>query len=196
MTTSPALDAAVETLRLTQEAIPSRWSEDTADEILGLVQLTFHDYIVAVLADPMPAGRPDEGRPTLAMRAALHGRAVAGLLTTFALAQWQETGATAPEGTLSKAPARLTEHWIDQITAAARAEDGPAHETAVDYVRGVAIALSFAARVLGARVSRVGSCRATRTLHAMSSKGVRGSRARRAMSHPSLESSSYFSAAA
>ncbi len=151
MTSSPALDAAVETLRLTREAMPSRWSDDTPDELLGLVQLSFHDYVVAVLADPMPPARPEEGRPALAMRAALHGRAVAGLLTTLALAQWKETGAAAPMATLSKAPARLTEHWIDQIAAVARAEDGPAHDTAVDYVRGAAMALGFAARVLGAQ---------------------------------------------
>lgn len=53
------------------DATPARWSEDTADELLALVQLTFHGYIVAVLADPMPAGLLEEDRPALAVRVSL-----------------------------------------------------------------------------------------------------------------------------
>jgi hypothetical protein len=45
----------------------------------------------------------------------------------------------------------LTAHWIDQIVGLCQdEEDRPAHNTAVDYVRGVAATLSFVARILGA----------------------------------------------
>jgi hypothetical protein len=146
-----ALDAAVDTLRLTLDTTPARWSEDTADELLTLVQLTFHDYIVEVLADPMPAGLPEEGRPALAVRAALHGRAVADLLTALAIKYWKETGEELSELDVGEAPRALTRRWIEEMSEAAVGDDSPAHETAVDYVRGVAIALSFVARILGAQ---------------------------------------------
>jgi hypothetical protein len=85
-----ALDATIHTLRLTQEAIPARWADDTADELLTLVQMTFHDFVVAVLAEPLPSGTPSDG-PPLATRAALHARVIADLLTALAIAYWKDT---------------------------------------------------------------------------------------------------------
>ncbi len=147
-----ALDAAIEVLRLTQEAIPARWEEDTADELLMLVHLTFHDFVVPVLADPVPSGTPEEGVPPLATRAALHGRAVADLLTALAIDYWKDTGNGQPEIGQAEAAARLRHHWIDTIGEAACSKtDQPQHETAVEYVRGVATGLSFIAGILGAQ---------------------------------------------
>jgi hypothetical protein len=145
---SDALEAAIHVLRLTREAIPARWDEDTADELLTLVHLTFHEFVLAVLAEPLPSGTPDEGVPALAIRAAMHGRAIADLLTALALAYSREIGSEPPGAT---APAALRQHWIDTIAKAALSEqDRPQHETAVEYVRGVAASLSFIVRILGA----------------------------------------------
>lgn len=146
---SDALDATVQALRLTLDATPARWGEDTADELLTLVHLTFHDYIVAVLADPMPAGLPGEDRPTLAVRAALHGRAIADLLTALAIDYWKETGDELSERGVAEAPPVLVRRWIEEMAEAAIGDESPTHDTAVDYVRGVAITLSFVARILG-----------------------------------------------
>lgn len=146
-----ALDATVHALHLTLDATPARWGEDTADELLTLVQLTFHDYIVAVLADPMPAGLPGEDRPALAVRAALHGRAIADLLTALAIDYWRETGDELSELGVAEAPLVLARRWVGEMAETAIGDDSPAHDTAVDYVRGVAITLSFVARILGAQ---------------------------------------------
>jgi len=148
---SDALAAAIHVLQLTQEAIPARWEEDTADELLTLVQLTFHDFVVAVLADPLPSGTPEDGVPALAMRAALHGRAIADLLTALAIGYWRDTSNELSEIDEAEAPVALRQHWMDTIAAAARSEeDRPQPETAVEYVRGVAASLSFIVRILGA----------------------------------------------
>jgi hypothetical protein len=144
---SDALEAAIRTLRLTQDAIPARWSEDTADELLTLVAITFHEYTVAVLADPLPAGTADDG-PALGMRAALHGRAIADLLTALAIAHWKDAGSE--ESLTAEAPAKLTRHWINAIAEATHSEDHPQHRTAVEYVRGAALGMSFIARILNA----------------------------------------------
>jgi hypothetical protein len=144
-----ALDATSHTLRLTQEAIPARWAEDTADELLTLVQMTFHDFVVAVLAEPLPSETPSDG-PPLATRAALHARVIADLLTALAIAYWKDTESERSELGTAEAPAALTQHWIDTIAEAALSEDAPRHNTAVEYVRGAASSLSFAARTLGA----------------------------------------------
>lgn len=151
MPDSDALEAAVRTLRLTQETTPARWSEDTADELLMLVHLTFHEFIVAVLADPVPSGKPEDGRPPLAVRAALHGRAIADLLTALAIRHWKETGSDLSETGMAEAPPTLTKQWIDEMVAATTGEDRPTHKTAIDYVRGAAVTLSFVARILGAQ---------------------------------------------
>jgi hypothetical protein len=143
-----ALDATIHTLRLTQEAIPARWAEDTADELLTLVQMTFHDFVVAVLAEPLPSGTPSDG-PPLATRAALHARVIADLLTALAIAYWKDTESELSGVSTAEAPAALTQHWIDMIAEAALSEDAPRHNTAVEYVRGAASSLSFAARTLG-----------------------------------------------
>jgi hypothetical protein len=146
-----ALDATVHTLHLTLDATPARWGEDTADEMLTIVQMTFHDYIVAVLADPMPVGLPREDRPALAVRAALHGRAIADLLTALTIDYWKETGDDLSELGVAEAPPVLARRWIEEMAEAAIGDDGPAHDTAVDYVRGVAMTLSFVVRILGAQ---------------------------------------------
>lgn len=143
-----ALDAAIYTLRLTQEAIPARWTEDTADELLALVHLTFHEFVVAVLVEPLPLGTPGDG-PALAMRAALHARAISDLLTALSLAYWEDTGSELSELGKAEAPAALRERWIDEIAKAALGADRPTHETAVEYVRGVAFGLSVIARIRG-----------------------------------------------
>jgi hypothetical protein len=147
-----ALSATIHTLQLTQETVPARWAEDTSDELLTLVGITFHDLVVAVLANPLPDGTPTgDGRPPLAVRAALHARAVADLLSSLALAHLRDTGDEGSPPVDAEAPQRLTAHWIDQIVGLCQdEEDRPAHDTAVDYVRGVAATLSFVARILGA----------------------------------------------
>jgi hypothetical protein len=146
------VDAALYVLGLTEEAIPARWREDTASELLTLVQMTFHDYVAAVLAEPIPpVAQPQDGTTPLAMRAALHGRAVADLLTALAIDHWRETGGELSERGIAEAPATLTREWLDQIAELARGKDRPNHETAADYVRGAAITLSFVARILGAQ---------------------------------------------
>jgi hypothetical protein len=146
-----ALDAAIHVLPLTQEAIPSRWDEDTADELLTLVHLTFHEFVVAVLAEPLPSGTPEDGVPALAMRAAMHGRAIADLLTALAIASSREIGNEPYGSGGAVAVGALRRHWIDAIAKAALSdEDRPQHETAVEYVRGVAASLSFIVRILGA----------------------------------------------
>lgn len=142
-----ALDAAIQALRLTLDATPARRSEDTAQELLTLVQITFHDYVVAVLADPMPFGTPSDG-PALAVRAALHGRAIADLLTALAVGYWRETGSDLSEIGRAEALSALTERWIDEIAQTARSEGRLPHETAIDYVRGTAVGMSFVARIL------------------------------------------------
>jgi hypothetical protein len=143
-----ALDATIRTLRLTQEAIPARWAEDTADELLTLVHITFDDFVVAVLAEPLPSGAPPDGTP-LAPRAALHARAIADLLAALAIAYSKdiesEPGDAPPE-----ALAALRQYWIDAIAQAALSADRPGHHTAVYYVRGAAASLGFAARILNA----------------------------------------------
>lgn len=116
-----------------------------------LVHLTFHDYVAAVLVDPMSSGQPGDGRPPLAVRAALHGRAIADLLTALAIGYWKETGGELSEVGRAEAPTALTEQWIEQIVVAATGDDSPTHETAIDYVRGVATTLSFVARILGSQ---------------------------------------------
>ncbi len=151
MPDSDALEAAIQALRLTLEATPARWSEDTADELLVLVHLTFHEYIFEVLAVPMPSGKPEDGRPPLAVRAALHGRAIADLLTALAIQHWRETGGELSEVGMANAPSTLTEQWINEMVAAVMGDDRPAHELAIDYVRGVAKTLGFVARILGAQ---------------------------------------------
>lgn len=143
-----ALNATVDTLRLTQEALPARWAEDTADELLTLVHMTFHDFVVAVLAQPLPSGTPTDG-PPLAPRAALHARAIVDLLTAMAIAYSKDTESEFSELDTAEAPVALTQHWIDTIAEAAQSGDRPRHDTAIDYVRGAASGLSFAARIIG-----------------------------------------------
>jgi len=88
-----ALNTTIHTLRLTKQTVPARWAEDTSDELLTLVGITFHDLVVAVLANSLPDGTPTgDGRPPLAVRAALHARAVADLLSALALAHLRDTG--------------------------------------------------------------------------------------------------------
>ena len=144
-----ALDATIYTLRLTLEAVPARWSEDTADELLTLVQIIFHDFVVAVLADPLASGVPEDGRP-LATCAAIHARAICDLLTAQAVAYWKDTGDELSEIGRAEAPPALTRQRIDTIAEASHVDDRPQHETAVEYVRGAASSLSLAARVLRA----------------------------------------------
>ena len=147
-----SIDAALYVLALTEEAVPARWCEDTASELLTLVQMTFHDYVAAVLAEPIPpVSPPQDGTPPLAMRAALHGRAVADLLTALAIDYWRETGSELSERGLADAPAALTKGWLDQMAELARGDERPSHETAAEYVRGAAITFSFVARILGAQ---------------------------------------------
>jgi hypothetical protein len=137
-----ALEATLKTLRLTQVAVPTLWDEDTADELLHLVGTTYYNFVTAVLEDPLPSGQPGERVP-LALLAALHGRAVAGLLTALALADNDEAELSAPRA------AELIAAAIDTITQLSSDEDDrPEHETAVDYVRGVATTLSFVNRIL------------------------------------------------
>jgi hypothetical protein len=150
MPESEALDAAIHVLRLTQEAIPSRWDEDTADELLTLVQLTFHDFVVDVLAEPLPSGEPDGEAPPLATRAAMHGRAIADLLVALTINYWRGTGSELSEIGLAEAPVKLRTHWIDTIAEAAASDERPEHETGVQYVRGVAQTLSIVTRILSA----------------------------------------------
>jgi|ERR1035441_1544024 hypothetical protein len=78
-----ALDATIHTLRLTQEAIPARWAEDTADELLTLVQMTFHD-----LSWLFSRSRCHRGRPLMArhLRHALHSTRV---LSPICLRPWR-----------------------------------------------------------------------------------------------------------
>jgi hypothetical protein len=151
MPDNDALEAAVQTLRLTQATTPARWSEDTADELLMLVHLTFHEHVVAVLADPVPAGKPTDGGPPLAVRAALHGRAIADLLTALAVGYWRETSSELSEIGMAETPPILTERWINEIVAATTEDNRPTHKTAIDYVRGTAATLSLVARILGAQ---------------------------------------------
>ena len=142
-----ALDATIHTLHLTQEALPARWTEDTAEELLTLVQMTFHDFIAAVLAESLPLGTPAD-EPPLATRAALHARAICDLLTALAFAYWRETGSDLSELGKAEAPSTLTQRWIDEITEASLMEARPHHETAVQYVRGAATSLTFIARMI------------------------------------------------
>jgi hypothetical protein len=104
-----ALEATLKTLRLTQVAVPTLWDEDTADELLHLVGTTYYNLVTAVLEDPLPSGQPGERVP-LALLAALHGRAVAGLLTALAVADSDEAELSAPRA------AELIEAAIDTIT--------------------------------------------------------------------------------
>jgi hypothetical protein len=63
---------------------------------------------------------------------------------------WKDTESELSELGTAEAPAALTQHWIDTIAEAALSGDRPRHNTAVEYVRGAASSLSFAARTLGA----------------------------------------------
>jgi hypothetical protein len=143
------LAAVIHALWLTQETTPARWAEDTADELLTLVQITFHDYVAAVLAEPMPDGLPGDYVP-LAPRAALHARAIADLLTALAVSYWNETGTELSELGKAEAPVVLTARWIDEIADAARSDHGDHPRNAAEYVRRSATALSFVARILRA----------------------------------------------
>ncbi len=134
---SDALEATLRTLRLTPGAVPTRWDEDTADELLHVVQLTFCNLVAAVLEDPLPSGQPGDGTP-LALPAALHGRAVAGLLAALA-----DTGADGGNA------AAVIEHALDVIAQISSDEDDrPKHQSPAEYVRGAAATLSFITRIL------------------------------------------------
>jgi hypothetical protein len=142
-----ALNSTIYTLRLTQEAIPALWREDTADELLTVVQMTFNELIVAVLAEPLPLGAPTDG-PPLATRAALHARAICDLLTALAIVYWRNTGSDLTTQGMAEAPPTLTRRWIDEIAKASLGEARPQHDTAAQYVRGAASALTFVARMI------------------------------------------------
>lgn len=141
-----AREAAIQTLRLARDAMPARWAEGTADELLTLVQISFHDLTVGVLEEPLPSATPPGGRP-LAPRAALHARAIADLLAALAIKYSSdgedESGVATPENL-----AALKQHWIETVAEAVLSADRPRHDTAIDYVRGAAASLSFATRIL------------------------------------------------
>lgn len=134
---SDALEATLRTLRLTPGAVPTRWDEDTADEMLHMVQMTFCNLVAAVLEEPLPSGQPGDSMP-LAIPAALHGRAIAGLLAAIA-----DTGADGWDA------AAVIEHALDVIAQiSTHEEDRPKHETPAEYVRGTAATFSFITRIL------------------------------------------------
>lgn len=77
------LEAAVETLH---RRISAPVSEGTIGQLLAVVQLTFHDHLANVLAEPL------EDANTLALHAAIHGRVIIDLLTAISIAKWKQEG--------------------------------------------------------------------------------------------------------
>jgi hypothetical protein len=145
-----ALDAVLHVLRLSQQALPARWDEDTVDERLTLVGITFYDYVAAVLETPLGDGTPGERVP-LATHAAMHARTVADLLTSLALDVARERGEGVPDTVLAEAPQTLTSRWIGEMATVCTEEElRPQHDTAVDYVRDAARWMSLATRILNA----------------------------------------------
>jgi hypothetical protein len=128
-----ALEATVETLRLTQDAIPARWTEDTSDQLPILVAITFDGFLAALLETPLPNATAGDA-PPLAVRAALHGRAIATLLTGAA-SYLRDKG----EPTDDYAPTDLISMWIDEIAVICLDPDRrPRHATADEYIRSSA----------------------------------------------------------
>jgi hypothetical protein len=145
---SEPIEIVTDVLRLAEHTMPARWSEDTVEELLRLVHLTFGEYLVAVLAEPLPRGVPTDDSAPLAVKAALHGQSVAALLTALTLRHTRElsTEDAPPDPDAQRA---LRGYWCNAICAAATDQNAPEHESAVDYVRGAATGLNFVTRALG-----------------------------------------------
>ena len=140
-----ALDAAVETLRRTMSAPVS---EGTVEELFVVVQMTFHDHVANVLAQPL------EDANTLALHAAIHGRVIIDLLTAISIAKWRQEGVDLSHFGADDAKV-VAERWIEMIVEIARCEeddddDPPQLSSPVQYVRKAAQTLAAVARILDA----------------------------------------------
>ncbi len=140
-----ALDAALETLRRT---ISAPVSEGTVEQLLAVVQLTFHDHVANVLAEPL------EDANTLALDAAIHGRVIIDLLTAISIAKWKQEGVDLSHYGAQDAKA-TAERWLGMIVEIARCEedgddDPPQLSSAVQYVRRAAETFAAVARILAA----------------------------------------------
>jgi hypothetical protein len=133
-----ALAAIVGELRRSLHVPPS---EDTTDELLLTVHITFYDYLAAVLTEPLETLPPDE--QTLATRATVHGRIIADLLTTISVAYWRQNGTSFGQAEAEAA----TQRWIEMIAEIVLSDDPPEYSTAVAYVVGASQSLSYATRI-------------------------------------------------
>lgn len=146
---APALVDAARALRLTEIAEAARWQGRTIDDRVGLVARTFHELVASVLDDDIAAD-PGADVP-LAAIAAIHGRAVADLLTALTLVGTEEVvGRARWEERRDEATTKLTHHWIDAIVRACDAGQSPPPTSAVSYVREAAARLSLIAQILDA----------------------------------------------
>lgn len=120
----------------------------TVEQLLAAVQLTFHDHVANVLAEPLKDAN------TLALHAAIHGRVIIDLLTAISIAKWKQEGVDLSHYGESDTKA-TAERWLGMIVDIARCEedgddDPPQLSSAVQYVKRASETFAAVARILAA----------------------------------------------
>jgi AcrR family transcriptional regulator len=141
-----ALASTVRMLGIAEKTRPQPTSEDTINRLLIRVGMTFHEFIAAILIDPLRSEFPHE--PTLSIYAGAHAWTVADLLAVLALQPSNDTHDHSQNGRAERRGA-LSERWLQAIVDVCLGEEEPPwHATEASYASLAAYALSTSAQVL------------------------------------------------
>ncbi len=139
-----ALATVIRLLSYARATVPTPSSEDTIDDLLIRVFMTFHELISEILTDPVLPMGGGVGVPLLA---GVHARTIADLLTILTM----QPSNVAPDHTQNGKIeySALSERWLRTIVEVCCDQQEPRwHLTAASYVRIEAGSLSKSAQIL------------------------------------------------